>query len=69
MEYANADPSVVRSIKQRVLLNAWMRALRRPNALPALADFDPDASSDELADMMGFDVEGDQQSARFIEAN
>ena len=36
----------------------------------ALADFDPDASSDELADMMGFDVEGDQQSARFlIEAN
>jgi hypothetical protein len=66
MEYANADPSVVRSIKQRVLLNAWLRALRRPNALPALADFDPDASSDELADMMGFDVEGDQQSARFM---
>jgi len=60
MEYASADPSVVKSIRQRVLLNAWLRALRRPNALPSLADFDPDAGSDELADMMGFDVEGDR---------
>jgi hypothetical protein len=66
MEYASADPSVVRSIRQRVLLNAWLRALRTPNVLPVRADFDPEAGSDELADMMGFDVEGDHKAARFL---
>jgi hypothetical protein len=66
MEYASADPSVVRSIRQRVLLDAWLRALRKPNLLPALADFDPEAGSDELADMMGFDVEGDHAAPRFV---
>ena len=66
MEFDSANPSVVRSIKQRVLLNAWLRALRQAAALPALADFDPDGIADELADMMGFDVEGDGDSARFL---
>jgi hypothetical protein len=66
MEYASADPSVVRSIRQRVLLNAWLRALRKPSPLPALADFDPDAGLDELADMMAFDVEGEDATARFV---
>jgi hypothetical protein len=32
LKYASADPSVVESIKQPVLLKAWPRALRRPNA-------------------------------------
>ena len=27
MEFVSANPSVVRSIKQRVLLNTWLRAL------------------------------------------
>ncbi|KWV61208.1 hypothetical protein AS156_25645 [Bradyrhizobium macuxiense] len=31
MEFASADPSVVKSITQRVLLNGWLRALRKPN--------------------------------------
>ena len=66
MEYASADPSVVRSIRQRVLLNAWLRALRKPAALPALIDFDPEAGVDEIADMMGFDVEGEDEAARFL---
>jgi hypothetical protein len=66
MEYASADPSVVRSIRQRVLLNAWLRALRTPNVLPVRADFDSEAGSDELADVMGFDVEGDHKAARFL---
>lgn len=34
MEFASADPSVVKSIKQRVLLNAWLRALRKPKLFP-----------------------------------
>jgi hypothetical protein len=66
MEYASADPSVVRSIRQRVLLNTWLRALRKPGPLPVLIDFDPEAGLDEIADMMGFDVEGEDEAARFL---
>ena len=66
MEYSSADPSVVRSIRQRVLLNGWLRALRKGNPLPALIDFDPEAGIDEIADMMGFDVEGEAATARFV---
>jgi hypothetical protein len=66
MEYASSDPSVVRSIRQRVLLNAWLRALRQGGPLPALIDFDPETGLDEIADMMGFDVRGGGEAARFL---
>jgi hypothetical protein len=66
MEYASSDPSVVRSIRQRVLLNAWLRALRQGVPLPVLIDFDPETGLDEIADMMGFDVQGEGEAARFL---
>ena len=61
MEFESANPSVVRSIKQRDLLNAWLRALGADRTLPALADYRPDRIADELPDMMGFDVEGERR--------
>ncbi|MBR0870872.1 hypothetical protein JQ633_10930 [Bradyrhizobium tropiciagri] len=66
MPFESADPSVVKSIKQRVLLNAWLRALRSPDALPVLSDFHTDGSADERADMMKYDVVGDGEDARFL---
>jgi hypothetical protein len=66
MEFESANPSVVRSIKQRVLLNAWTRALSRPASLPAIAEFNPDGLADELPDMMAFDVEGIGRDTRFF---
>jgi hypothetical protein len=65
MQFASANPSVVRSVKQRDLLNAWLRALGK-RALPALTDYRPDRVADELADMMGFDVVGAGDDARFL---
>jgi hypothetical protein len=65
MEYASADPSVVRSIRQRVLLDAWLRATRKPRKLPALIDFDTEIGVEELTDMMGFAVEGEHGAVRF----
>jgi hypothetical protein len=65
MNFESANPSVVRSIKQRDLLNTWLRALRKPHPLPVISDFQPDRIGDELADMMGYDVEGEGDSARF----
>ena len=68
LEFASANPSVVRSVKQRVLLNAWLRARAapRPRVLPAIRDYQPDHIADEMADMMGFDVTGDGDDARFL---
>ncbi len=66
MEFASSDPSVVRSIRQRYLLNTWLRAAARHRPLPLLPDFQPDRVADELADMMGFDVMGQGDEARFL---
>jgi hypothetical protein len=66
MEYESADPSVVKSIKQRELLNHWLRAATRHRPLPLHSDFQTYHSGEELADMMGFDVAGEGDSARFV---
>jgi hypothetical protein len=66
MEFKSASPSVIRSVKQRDLLNAWLRAFDKRGALPCLEDYRPDRIADELADMMGFDVIGAGDQARFL---
>ncbi|HXI05891.1 MAG: hypothetical protein ACRC1G_22020 [Bradyrhizobium sp.] len=66
MDFKSADPSVVRNIMQRVLLNGWLRAARLHQPLPLLADFEPGDIKDELADMMGYDVEGHGETVRFV---
>ncbi len=67
MQFESANPSVVRSIKQRDLLNAWLRALGKPRALPVLSDYQPDpACRRKLPDMMRFDVAGEAANARFL---
>ncbi len=64
MEFESASPSVVKSIKQRDLLNAWLRALRKSAPLPAIQDYRPNGIADELTDLKGFDVNGDGDDAR-----
>jgi hypothetical protein len=66
MDFSSADPSVVRSIKQRNLLNEWLRAAARHRPLPLRRDFQPDRMTDEIADMMGFDVVRNGDAARFL---
>jgi hypothetical protein len=38
----------------------------KPKSLPAIQDYRPDDIADELTDMMGFDVEGNGDDARFL---
>jgi hypothetical protein len=66
MEFESANPSVVRSVKQRDLLNAWLRVLGKHRVLPAIEDYRPDRIADEMPDMMRFDVVGSGADARFI---
>jgi hypothetical protein len=60
---------VVGSVKQRDLLNPWLRARGRLHTLPVLGDYQPDRIVDELADIMGFDIVGEDDSARFLIAH
>jgi hypothetical protein len=66
MEFESSDPSVIRSIKQRELLNTWLRAAARHLPLPLIGNFQPNRFGEDLADMMGFDVRGVGDSARFL---
>lgn len=66
MKFESADPSMVRSIKQRDLLNAWLRAVGKLRTLPALGDYRPERIADEQADMMSFEVAGEADNARFL---
>ncbi len=66
MQFESANPSAIRSVRQRDLLNASLRALGRRRVLPALGDYQPERIADELADLMGFDVEGSGDAARFL---
>jgi hypothetical protein len=66
LNFESANPSVVRSIQQRLLLNNWLRALTCGKPLPVRADFHFDGVTDELDEMMCFDVEGNGEAARYL---
>jgi hypothetical protein len=66
MKFESASPSIVRSVKQRDLLNAWLRAFEKRRPRPRLEDYRPDRIADELSDMMGFDVINVGDQARFL---
>jgi len=66
MQFESANPSVVRSVKQRDLLNAWLRLVGQHQVLPAIEDYRPDRIADEMPDLMRFDVVGSGNHARFL---
>ena len=66
MEFVGADPSVIKSIRQRYLLNEWLRAAGKRQPMPILRDFHLNRVDDEMVDMMGYDVVGEGDGARFL---
>ncbi len=66
MDFQSADPSVVKSIRQRDLLNNWLRLYARQQSLPAVADFQPERLTEELPDLVYYVVEHTPRSARLI---
>ena len=57
MEFESANPTVVKSIKQRDLLNTWLRLYAPTQRLPRVEDFQPARIEDELVDMVFMTVE------------
>ena len=57
LEFESAKPSVVKSIKQRDLLNTWLRLYARTKSLPRRAEFQPERLEDELPDLVFYTVD------------
>ena len=57
MEFESARPSIVKSIKQRDLLNTWLRLYARAQTLPILAEYEPERLGDEAADLVFYTVD------------
>ena len=59
MTFISAQPSVVRAIKQRDLLNVWVRLYQRLGHLPCIKDYHPDRIADESSEMVSYRVHQD----------
>ncbi len=57
MEFESAQPSVVKSIKQRDLLNNWLRLYARNQSLPRFEEYQPERIEEELPDLVFYTVE------------
>jgi hypothetical protein len=57
MDFVSADPSIVRSIRQRGMLNAWLRIYAQQQQPPEFDDFKLNRLSDELDEMVFYLVE------------
>jgi hypothetical protein len=57
LEFESANPTVVKSIKQRDLLNTWLRLYSREQSLPRVEEYQPARLAEELADLVYYTVD------------
>lgn len=66
MEFVNASPPVVRSIKQRELLNYWLRLYAKHQRLPKFDNYRPERLADERDDLVYITVKGVGETPGFV---
>lgn len=66
MEFESAQPSIVKSIKQRDLLNTWLRLFARNQSIPCMSEYQPTRIEDELPDLVFFTVAAGVEPPRLI---
>ncbi|MEA2887534.1 MAG: hypothetical protein QOD11_1894 [Bradyrhizobium sp.] len=64
LDFQSASPSVVKSIKQRDLLNTWLRLYARRQLLPRVEGYQPERLADELPDLVYYTVDNTQKPPR-----
>ena len=69
MDFQSANPSVVKSVRQRDLLNNWLRLYGQRQELPAVANYQPDRLADELPDLVYYLVERTEPPRLIIDSN
>ena len=66
MEFESAQPSVVKSIKQRDLLNTWLRLYARDQTMPRIEEYQPARMEDELTDLVFYTVDSSARPPSLI---
>ena len=70
MDFESAIPSIVKSIKQRDLLNGWLRLYARQQSMPRIEEYRPERIEDELPDLVHYTVEATEVPPRLtIQSN
>ena len=64
VNFESANPTIVKSIKQRDLLNTWLRLYAREQLLPRIGEYQPSRLADELPDLVYYTVEPDRAPPR-----
>jgi hypothetical protein len=57
VNFESANPTVVKSIRQRDLLNTWLRLYAREQMVPRIAEYQPARLADELPDLVYYTVD------------
>ena len=57
LEFQSANPTIVKSIKQRDLLNTWLRLYAREQRMPRIEEYQPSRLDDELPDLVFYTVD------------
>lgn len=65
-EFESASPAAVKSIKQRDLLNTWLRLYAKHERLPRFEDYQPERLGDELADMVYYSIDAIGSEPRIV---
>jgi hypothetical protein len=70
LNFESANNSVVKAIKQRDLLNTWLRLFARAQSLPRLQEYQPSRFEDERMDIVYYSVDTASQPPRLtIQSN
>ena len=64
LEFESAKPSAVKSIKQRDLLNTWLRLYARTQSMPRIEEYQPERLEDELPDLVFYTVDSATEPPR-----
>jgi hypothetical protein len=57
VDFESATPAIVKSIRQRDLLNTWLRLYARQQHLPLIGEYQPTRLEDELTDLVYYTVD------------
>jgi hypothetical protein len=66
LDFESANPSIVKSIKQRDFLNTWLRLYARAQVMPRFDEYHPARLADELPDLVYYTVDTAQQPPRLV---
>src|SRR5450830_451084 len=69
MNFVSANPSIVRSIRQRAMLNAWLRLYAQLQEPPQFENFKLNRLSDELDEIVFYLVEASGDAVKFLIEN